>query len=75
MWENYLILSINKPLMCQTVLFLPTFTLKFHIQCKILGTVTSQDKEGSNMLYGETSIAFEVVHNLPDMYKEVERSF
>ena len=67
-------LSINKPLMCQTVLFLPTFTLQLHMY-NARFWATSQDREGSNMLYGETSIAVEVVHNLPDIYKEVERSF
>ncbi len=37
--------------------------------------VPSQDRKGSAMLYGETSIAAEVVHNLPIMYEEVERRF
>ena len=37
--------------------------------------VPSQDRKGSAMLYGETSIAAEVVHDLPIMHEEVERRF
>jgi len=65
--------SIYKSLVVQIILFLLNLTLKLHKKCQIW--VHSQNGKWDAMLQGEISIADEVVHNLPLMYKEGDRIF
>ncbi len=65
--------SIFKSLVVQIILFLSNLTLKLHIKYQI--RVHSQNGKWDAMLQGEISIAYEVVHNLPLVYKEGDRIF
>ena len=65
--------SIYESLVVQIVLFLSNLTLKLYMKYHIW--VHSQNGKWGAMLQGEISIADEVVHNLPLMYKEGDRIF
>ena len=64
---------ILKPRMVHTVSFLPKITLKF--RQNISFGAPSLHRKWDAVLQGETTIAAEVFHNLPPMYKDDCKSF